>query len=224
MPNKPRTSASANGRKPTDGLPAVAAVVPSFRRLSRRPTATTPSNASSASKGTATPPSARRSGSTTRTNEISRADFDVQVANAMSEAAWQAQIVSLATSLRYLCYHTRDSRGSERGFPDLTILGVARVLLMELKRQAKRLTAEQVTWLDALARLRDSGNSGVEIYGPVRPMDREALVLTFQGVSEDQGGLHQWDGPKARCPRCDKERARALPSRPLRQRTPRRTR
>jgi hypothetical protein len=155
---------------------------------------------------------------------MSRAEYDLAVAETLSETAWQAQIVRLAQTLGMMCYHTLDSRGSERGFPDLTILGNGRLILMELKRQALSavLTTNQVAWLDGLARLRDSGGSRVEVY-MARPLDRDALVNTLYGsLTVAQGSfLHGWCLDPG-CERCTDERRRAKPS--VRQRRGRRNR
>lgn len=138
------------------------------------------------------------------------------VARSLSEATWQAHIVLLARALGLLCYHTLDSRGSDRGFPDLTLLGPGRLVLLELKRQARAavLTTEQAAWLDGTAGLRDAGNPGVEVY-LARPLDRDALVASLTG---EPGGLHQWCLAWD-CGRCTDERLRAKPARPLRPRT-----
>jgi hypothetical protein len=173
--------------------------------------------------------SARRTTRTTtgvgspETGTSTRAEYDLAVANSLSESAWQAQIVSLAKTLGLLCYHTLDSRGSERGFPDLTILGHGRMLLLELKRQSRKsvLTTEQVEWLDGAARLRDSGNSGVEVY-VARPLVRDALVTTLYQGKDAKGALHQWC-LRDDCQTCNDERSRAkisLPSRRRRRQSP----
>jgi hypothetical protein len=48
-------------------------------------------------------------------------------------------------------YHTHNSRRSEPGFPDLTVVGAHGVLFRELKSERGRVTADQRRWLDALA-------------------------------------------------------------------------
>lgn len=140
------------------------------------------------------------------------------VARTMSEETWRQHIRRLANPdgmlLWPLTYHTLRSEGSDPNWPD-EVFGdraTTRLLLMELKRQDGRLTTGQASVLDWFARFRDSGNSGIEVYGAVRPLDREAVLLTLQGVSEDQGGLHQWC-LASWCERCPEERRRARPSR-----------
>lgn len=49
-----------------------------------------------------------------------------------------------------LCYHPFDSRRSEPGYPDVTVVGPRGVLFRELKSDRGRLTPEQRTWLDRL--------------------------------------------------------------------------
>jgi hypothetical protein len=49
-----------------------------------------------------------------------------------------------------LCYHTFDSRRSERGYPDLTIAGPRGVIFRELKSSTGRLSPDQRRWLDRL--------------------------------------------------------------------------
>lgn len=73
----------------------------------------------------------------------------------MSEQALQQIVIQWARALGILPYHTRDSRGSAKGFPDLVLVG-SRILYRELKTQVGKLTAEQQNWGDRL--LRGGGN------------------------------------------------------------------
>jgi hypothetical protein len=68
-----------------------------------------------------------------------------------SEAAFQQQITNLAAYYGWrLQYHTHDSRGSQRGFPDLVLVRPPEVLFLELKTQAGRVRPEQQQWIAAL--------------------------------------------------------------------------
>ena len=67
----------------------------------------------------------------------------------MSEQALQQIVIQWAHSLGIKTYHTRDSRGSTKGFPDLVLVG-SRILYRELKTQVGKLTAEQKGWGDRL--------------------------------------------------------------------------
>lgn len=72
----------------------------------------------------------------------------------MTEEVFQAQVIQLAKMLGWkLVYHTRDSRRSAPGFPDL-ILGYvnkgrtrARLVVAELKVGKNTTTPEQDEWL-----------------------------------------------------------------------------
>jgi hypothetical protein len=71
----------------------------------------------------------------------------------LTEAQLQALIFAMCRTLRLYVYHTRDSRGSVRGFPDLVIIG-RRVLWRELKgwKPTSRPTREQAKVLNDLRR------------------------------------------------------------------------
>ncbi len=69
--------------------------------------------------------------------------------NAMSEKEFQSQVIQLARLRGWLCYHTRDSRKSAKGFPDLVLVR-DRLLFAELKTDSGKVTAEQQYWLDAI--------------------------------------------------------------------------
>ena len=68
----------------------------------------------------------------------------------MKEAEFQSKVIALAKQLGYKVYHTADSRGSEKGFPDLVLVGKY-VLFIELKTDQGRLSKEQDEWLDVLS-------------------------------------------------------------------------
>ncbi len=75
------------------------------------------------------------------------------------EAQFQTSVVNLARIFHWRAYHTRDSRGSAAGFPDLVLVRRPRVIFAELKSAKGTLTIDQVAWLDDLERC-----SGVETY------------------------------------------------------------
>ena len=58
----------------------------------------------------------------------------------LPEAALMSQVRALATRLGCLVYHTRDSRGSDEGFPDLVLVNPTRVIFAELKTRTGKLT------------------------------------------------------------------------------------
>jgi hypothetical protein len=104
----------------------------------------------------------------------------------VSEKEWQAQVVRLAKLTRWHVYHTFDSRHSEQGYPDLTLIrkgdggrnvpahARTRILLVELKTQRGHLSPRQREWLGLL-----SGNDGVEVF-VWRPSDWDQIVEVLQ--------------------------------------------
>jgi hypothetical protein len=97
-----------------------------------------------------------------------------------TEAALQGNIVDLATALDYaLRYHTRDSRGSDKGFPDLCLVSVRRrrFVLAELKSEAGGLRPEQKIWAGGLLELIEAG-IGIE-YCLWRPSDWCGLIRSI---------------------------------------------
>ena len=87
------------------------------------------------------------------------------------EAQAQTTIVEVAMLRGWRWYHTHDSRRSPAGFPDL-VLCRDRLVYAELKREGERLRADQVMWLDAIAR------AGCEAYvWTLADLDEVANVL-----------------------------------------------
>ena len=89
-------------------------------------------------------------GARTKAHDSRRAAKDIADAinpAAISEARFQSQVIELAQGLGFRVYHTRDSRGSQRGFPDLVLTDGKRVLFCELKTERGKPTPEQLAWL-----------------------------------------------------------------------------
>ena len=89
----------------------------------------------------------------------------------MTEAQLLAVVRDACRWSALLCYHTFDSRRSERGFPDLCIVGSHGVIFRELKTDRGRLTPDQRDWLDRLA----EAGADVAVW---RPADWPGRVLT----------------------------------------------
>lgn len=89
----------------------------------------------------------------TDTRSVSVEDYRREQAEAMSEKALQQHIVDAARKLGYLVYHTFDSRRSEPGYPDLTMVHPQqkRIIFAELKREGKHPTDAQYRWLFGIA-------------------------------------------------------------------------
>lgn len=63
-----------------------------------------------------------------------------------------AGVMELANLCNWRIYHTRDSRGSQPGFPDLVLVKPPQVIFMELKSPTGRTTVAQREWLADLGR------------------------------------------------------------------------
>jgi hypothetical protein len=114
-------------------------------------------------------------------------EYDRQVARGMSEAVWQNHVITLLLWCgfpRDTIYHTRNSIGSQKGFPDLVAIrhraGVSTLVLVELKRQNGKLKKEQEVWLAALRSIAAVVNgmcSTVRVVVDVwRPADRGRIL------------------------------------------------
>lgn len=71
----------------------------------------------------------------------------------ITERDFQSDVIYLAETLGWTCYHTHDSRSSERGYPDLSMVRGKRHIYAELKRESLargKLTAAQLAWLVCL--------------------------------------------------------------------------
>ena len=76
--------------------------------------------------------------------------FREEAARQLTEDAWQAIVISQAKARGWRVYHTFDSRRSTAGYPDLTLVRPPRVLFVELKTAAGRLTPAQLDWIGDL--------------------------------------------------------------------------
>ena len=76
---------------------------------------------------------------------------------------FQPQVVKLAQLCGWRPYHTRDSRRSAAGFPDLILIKDADLIAAELKVGARTSSPEQLYWL-----------------GIVRPACRAALAIVWR--------------------------------------------
>lgn len=81
---------------------------------------------------------------------VTRDEYIRTEAAHMTEGTLQIRVRHLATTLGWKFYHTRDSRGSDRGWPDCSIGKQGRFLVRELKSQKGRTTKDQREWLDIL--------------------------------------------------------------------------
>lgn len=83
----------------------------------------------------------------------------------------QETIVELAQVFGWRVYHTFDSRRSTGGFPDLVLVR-DRVVYAEIKRVGEHPRADQLDWLNALAR------TGAEVYvWTIEDLDEVSSIL-----------------------------------------------
>lgn len=95
----------------------------------------------------------------------------------LAETPFQRQIEGLAKRLQVYCYHPKLSRWSERGWPDLSLLG-RRALWIECKDDDGQLTEKQVEVIDRMI------GCGLEVH-VVRPwhgLQVVADILTGTGA------------------------------------------
>ena len=93
----------------------------------------------------------------------------------MLEAGFQTQIKKLTWRMGWKHYHTYDSRRSEKGYPDSTIIKGDRLIFAELKSAKGRLSNHQREWINALINIQ-----GVECY-IWKPTDWQNIVRVLNG-------------------------------------------
>jgi hypothetical protein len=74
---------------------------------------------------------------------------------ATSESQLQSSVVTFMRWRGWMCYHTYDSRRSEKGYPDLTAVKGNRMMFVEFKTEKGKPKPEQIEWLDALVEAHD---------------------------------------------------------------------
>jgi hypothetical protein len=98
----------------------------------------------------------------------------------MTESEFQSQVIDLAARLGWLHYHTHDSRKSDSGYPDLTLVRGNRLVYAELKSADGKVNGPQRMWLEALSRT----NAEVYIWRP-EDFDQIEKVLTSWTAPRD---------------------------------------
>lgn len=86
----------------------------------------------------------------TRTSAAELARSRSLLGQAVTEKEFQANVLELATVLRWRTFHVLDSRGSAAGFPDLVMVRGPRLVMAELKSERGQLSEPQRVWLDDL--------------------------------------------------------------------------
>lgn len=80
-----------------------------------------------------------------------------------TEKQFQAAVVEYAEPMGWRTFHPFDSRRSNPGFPDLTMVRRERLIFAELKRHTGRVSSAQSAWLMALARV-DPAADRIEVH------------------------------------------------------------
>jgi len=98
------------------------------------------------------------------------------------ESKWLAEVSRRARGWGWRVYHTLNSLGSAKGFPDLVMVRPPRLIVAELKSDAGKVRPEQLEWLD------DLRSCGVEVY-LWRPADVQIVMeILFQKDRPPLGG------------------------------------
>lgn len=80
------------------------------------------------------------------------ADYRLSLCNAWTEQEFQTEIISLATRLGWMHYHTHNSQRSPSGWPDLVLLHPVRrkLIIWELKSRKGKPSTSQLAWVAGL--------------------------------------------------------------------------
>ena len=122
------------------------------------------------------------------------------LARTMTEEELGESVRDACNKLGLLCYHTRDSRRSQAGFPDLVIAGGhnpapelwlggwANVLFAELKTEGGKVRPSQEQWLRVLV----GAGCNVHVW---RPSDwlNDAILRELQALAETGSKLLNGD-------------------------------
>ena len=100
------------------------------------------------------------------------------LARYVSEKRWQETVEEMAGYLGWTCWHDRDSRRNDPGFPDLVCAHPEYgAIFMELKTERGRVRKEQQFWIDLLTA------AGERAY-VVRPSQVDAVERLLRGETE----------------------------------------
>ena len=80
-------------------------------------------------------------------------------------------------------YHTRDSRGSAKGFPDRVAIRPPRLMFVELKKERGRIEPEQQAWHNALKLVSDQVDVMARLCGEWWPMHQPTSAGGFVAPS-----------------------------------------
>lgn len=96
----------------------------------------------------------------------------------ITEAQMQKGIIATAKQLGFMVYHTTYAIGSERGYPDLHIVGHGLSWFLELKGPNPKVYPEQEAWIAAL---QANGHDARFVY----PADYDEVLATLQAAYQE---------------------------------------
>ena len=85
----------------------------------------------------------------------------------VKEADFQAAVIELAELQGWRVFHPHDSRKSQPGFPDLTMVRDGRLIFAELKTNTGKITADQAIWLSDLSYVAKIAQGNISTRHPV---------------------------------------------------------
>ena len=106
----------------------------------------------------------------------------------ISEEDFMRSVIQIASDCAWSVYHTQDSRRSQAGFPDLTLVRSGQIIFAELKSQKGRIKKEQQEWLD---RLRENGHVDVYLWRPSDLQDIIDRLTTASGPAASFNAIRQ---------------------------------
>lgn len=101
----------------------------------------------------------------------------------MTESVLQRSITQAARGLGFKVFHHLYAVGSERGYPDLTIVGHGHIFVWELKGPKPKVYPEQLAWIDAL---QEAGVDARIIYPEDYDDALAALQAAYQAAKEQR--------------------------------------
>jgi hypothetical protein len=87
-----------------------------------------------------------------------------EMARAMTEDQLLNAVRQYARLMGWLTFHVHDSRRSEPGYPDLTLVRGGRLIFAELKKEGGKVTPEQRAWLTELGDVARYSMGNVAVY------------------------------------------------------------
>jgi len=123
------------------------------------------------------------------------------IANSMSEAELQSNVIELAHTLGYLCHAERPAQNTkgqwrtaiqgDKGFPDLVMTKHTSIIIVELKSEKGRLSQMQSLWLNHFGALTPYNASlSVRIWRPSDWLDgtiEKELMTPCPGAMKGTG-------------------------------------